>query len=61
MSRRTEQQPSPWVPRAALTAAFERAELAEACLRRVLNYINPELLTRHDFDWKSATEELCNE
>lgn len=38
-----------------------RCALAEECLRRVLNEISPELLVKHNFDWKAATEEVCGE
>lgn len=49
------------VPTSAHEQLQARCALAEECLRRVLNEINPELLVKHGFDWKAATEEVCGE
>lgn len=55
------QPPSPWIARAHFDTLHERCAEAEACLRRVLNLINPNLLTEHAGDWKAATEAICDE
>lgn len=52
------QTDNPWVSKAHLQSALDRAHLAEDCLRRLLDYIDPEVLQRHDFDWKAATDTL---
>lgn len=52
------QQPNPWVSRVAFDALQTRAAEAEACLRDVLNVIDPELLIVHLGDWKAATRAL---
>lgn len=49
------------VPVSAHEQVQARCALAEECLCRVLNEISPELLVRHNFDWKAATEEVCGE
>lgn len=52
-------KPPRLVPESYVLAIQERAARAEDCLRRVLNLVNPELLTKHANDWAAATEELC--
>lgn len=56
-----KQQPNPWIAKSHFDALHKRCDDAEACLRRVLDFINPELLTEHAGDWKAATEAICNE
>lgn len=51
---------NPWVSKAHLAAALERAHLAESCLRRLLDYVDPEVLERHDFDYVAAVDELTS-
>jgi hypothetical protein len=41
-----------------LEVAVQRAADAETCLRRLLDYIDPEILSRHANDYLSAVEEL---
>lgn len=61
MASKSEQQANPWIARVHFDALQTRCADAEACLRRVLDYINPDLLVAHAGDWKAATEELCDE
>lgn len=61
MSKPAPQAPSPWIARSHFDTLHTRCAEAEACLRRVLNFINPDLLVQHVGDWKTATEELCDE
>jgi len=49
---------NPWVSKALFRVALDRAILAEECLRTLLDYIDPEVLQRNNFDWKTAVEEL---
>lgn len=55
---RPSQQDNPWVSKVHLQSALDRAIEAESCLRRLLDYIDPDVLERHAFDWKAATDEL---
>ena len=55
---KSPQAENPWVSKVHLQSALERATLAEDCLRRLLDYIDPEVLTRNAFDWKAAVDEL---
>lgn len=52
------QAENPWVSKVHFQCALDRAVEAETCLRRLLDYIDPDVLTRHDFDWKAAVDEL---
>jgi hypothetical protein len=36
----------------------DRAALAEDCLKRVLDYLDPTLLDRHNFDYVAAVAEV---
>lgn len=52
------QAENPWVSKAHLQVALQRAADAELCLRRLLDYIDPEILVKHANDWQAATDDL---
>lgn len=55
-----KQSDNPWVSKVHLQTALDRATEAEDCLRRLLDYVDPDVLTRNDFDWKAAVDELLS-
>lgn len=55
-----KQSENPWVSKVHLETALARAIDAENCLRLLLDYIDPDVLTRNDFDWKAAVAELLS-
>jgi hypothetical protein len=51
----------PWIAKAHFDTVLERCRVAEECVRRLLNTINPALLEQHAFDYVAATNEVCDE
>lgn len=58
---KTDAQTHPWIAKAHFDLLLTRCADAEAALRRVLDFVNPDLLVNHSGDWKAAVEELCDE
>lgn len=60
---KNQQAPNPWISKAIyekhVATLQDRAAESEACLTRLLAFIDPEILDRHGNDWKAAVEELC--
>lgn len=58
MSKSRDQAANPWIAKSHFDVVLQRAQETEACLRAVLDFVNPALLVDNANDWKAAAEEL---
>lgn len=55
------QAENPWISKHLFDSLHDRCADAEDCLKRLLCLIDPDVLTRHAGDWKTATAEILQE
>lgn len=58
--KKTEQAENPWIAKSIFRLMEERAIVAEACVKDLLNVIDPGLLDRHNGDYVAAVAEITN-